>query len=173
MAGSSGRIGRRAWRCPGTDDRQPVQLPSDLLSALLVSRELFTTLAATPGCGTIRMYGRGDFQPCGYFFFASSSDTEPEMMTSSPCFQFDRRRHLVLRRELQRVDHAQHLVEVPAGGHRIDDDQLDLLVGPDDEDVADGLVVGGGAALGQCPRARPAACRTALEIFRSVSPIIG
>src|SRR6266487_3599337 len=40
------------------------------------------------GCGTIRMYGRGDFQPCGYVFFASSSDTEPAMMTSSPCFQF-------------------------------------------------------------------------------------
>ena len=39
------------------------------------------------GCGTMRMYGRGDFQPFGYCFFASSSETEPEMMTSSPCFQ--------------------------------------------------------------------------------------
>src|SRR6266542_6982105 len=42
---------------------------------------------STPGCGTMRMYGFGDFHPCGYVFFASSSDTEPAMMTSSPCFQ--------------------------------------------------------------------------------------
>src|SRR5437868_3130222 len=40
------------------------------------------------GCGTIRMYGRGDFHPPGYTFLASSSDTDPAMMTSSPCFQF-------------------------------------------------------------------------------------
>src|SRR2546428_14046718 len=33
------------------------------------------------------MYGLGAFQPCGYVFFASSSDTEPAMITSSPCFQ--------------------------------------------------------------------------------------
>ena len=35
-----------------------------------------------------KMYGRGDFQPSGYVFFASSSDTDPAMITSSPCFQF-------------------------------------------------------------------------------------
>src|SRR5262249_13726989 len=46
------------------------------------------TACGTPGCGTIRMYGRGARHPCGYVFFASSSDTEPAMMTSSPCFQF-------------------------------------------------------------------------------------
>src|SRR5215467_4646761 len=40
------------------------------------------------GCGTIRMYGLGAFQPCGYCFLASSSLTEPAMITSSPCFQF-------------------------------------------------------------------------------------
>ena len=34
----------------------------------------------------MRMYGRGAFQPFGYTFFASSSDTEPAMMTSSPGF---------------------------------------------------------------------------------------
>src|SRR2546425_3574171 len=39
------------------------------------------------GCGTIRRYGLGAFQPLGYTFFASSSETEPAMMTSSPCFQ--------------------------------------------------------------------------------------
>src|SRR5262249_17944761 len=54
-----------------------------------------------------------------------------------------RRRHLVLGGELQRVDHAQHLVEISAGGHRIDQNELDLLVRADDEDVAYGLVVGG------------------------------
>ena len=36
------------------------------------------------GCGTIRMYGFGAFQPAGYFCFAASSETEPAMITSSP-----------------------------------------------------------------------------------------
>ena len=40
------------------------------------------------GCGTIRRYGFGDFQPSGYFCFASSSVTAGRMITSSPCFQF-------------------------------------------------------------------------------------
>ena len=40
------------------------------------------------GCGTMRRYGFGDFQPPGYFCFASSSDTDGTMITSSPCFQF-------------------------------------------------------------------------------------
>jgi hypothetical protein len=40
------------------------------------------------GCGTIRMYGRGAFQPSGYVLRASSSDTDPAMITSSPCLQF-------------------------------------------------------------------------------------
>src|SRR6266851_1301477 len=40
------------------------------------------------GCGTMRRYGLGDFQPCGYCFLASSSLTEPAMITSSPLFQF-------------------------------------------------------------------------------------
>ena len=34
------------------------------------------------GCGTIRRYGFGAFQPPGYVFFASSSDTAGTMMTS-------------------------------------------------------------------------------------------
>jgi hypothetical protein len=45
--------------------------------------------------------------------------------------------------ELQGVDHPQDLVEVAAGRHRVDEDELHLLVGADDEHVADGLVVGG------------------------------
>src|SRR5262245_27430727 len=56
-----------------------------------------------------------------------------------------RRRHLVLGGKLQRVDHAQHLIKVAAGGHRIDQDELDLLVRADDEHVAYGLIVGGRA----------------------------
>src|ERR1700678_1651158 len=40
------------------------------------------------GCGTILRYGFGDFQPLGYFCFASSSVTAGRMITSSPCFQF-------------------------------------------------------------------------------------
>src|SRR5207237_2645049 len=38
------------------------------------------------GCGVIRRYGFGALKP-GKLFFASSSLTEPEMITSSPCFQ--------------------------------------------------------------------------------------
>jgi hypothetical protein len=60
----------------------------------------------------------------------------------------DGRRDPVLGGELERVDHPEDLVEVAAGGHRVDEDELDLLVGPDDEDVADGLVVGRRAGRG-------------------------
>src|ERR1700676_4515670 len=52
----------------------------------------------------------------------------------------DRRGDLVLRRELERIDHPQHLVEVAPCRHRINEDQLDLLVRPDHEHVADRLV---------------------------------
>src|SRR5437773_8041833 len=56
-------------------------------SAVLIQR--YTTLPPiyALGCGTIRIYGLGAFQPFGYVFLASSSDTEPAMITSSPCFQ--------------------------------------------------------------------------------------
>jgi hypothetical protein len=40
------------------------------------------------GCGMMRKYGRGAFQPLGYFLRASSSETAPLMITSSPGFQF-------------------------------------------------------------------------------------
>src|SRR5215472_17875617 len=39
------------------------------------------------GCGTIRRYGFGAFQPAGYFLCASSLETELPIMTSSPGFQ--------------------------------------------------------------------------------------
>src|SRR6185295_7603785 len=44
-----------------------------------------------------------------------------------------RRGDAVLGRELERVDDAQHLVEIATGRHRVDEDGLDLLVGTDDE----------------------------------------
>src|SRR5262249_23860726 len=40
------------------------------------------------GCATVRRYGFSVLKPCGYLFFASSSDTDVAMMTSSPGFQF-------------------------------------------------------------------------------------
>jgi hypothetical protein len=51
----------------------------------------------------------------------------------------------VLGGELERVHDPQNLVEVAPGRHRIDEDQLDLLVRADHEHVAHGLVVGGRA----------------------------
>ena len=72
---------------------------------------------------------------------ASSSDTDPAMITSSPRCQLTGVATLRVAVSWQRVDHAQHLVEVVSGGHWIYEDQLDLLVGPDHEHVADGLVV--------------------------------
>src|SRR5262249_46782066 len=40
------------------------------------------------GWATVRRYGFSVLKPCGYFFLASSSDTEVGMMTSWPGFQF-------------------------------------------------------------------------------------
>src|SRR5712691_3689697 len=40
------------------------------------------------GCATVRRYGFSVLKPCGYFFLASSSDTDVGMMTSWPGFQF-------------------------------------------------------------------------------------
>src|SRR5437773_5941084 len=39
------------------------------------------------GCATVRRYGFSVLNPCGYFFLASSSDTDVGMMTSCPGFQ--------------------------------------------------------------------------------------
>ena len=64
------------------------------------------------------------------------------MITLSPCSQFAGVATLCCGRQLERVDHPQHLVEVAAGRHRVDEDQLDLLVRPDHEHVPHRLVVG-------------------------------
>ena len=115
----------------------------------------------TPGCGTMRMYGFGSSQLAEDLLRILVRDRagDDHVVALLP---LRRRRDLVLRGQLQRVDHAQHLVEVAAGRHRIDEDQLHLLVRTDDEDVAHGLVVGRRAVGRDRPRRRaPGASRTA------------
>src|SRR5260370_40490631 len=63
-------------------------------------------------------------------------------------FPVGRRRDAMLGGHLQRIDRAQDFLEIAARGHGVDHDKLYLLVRPDDEDVADGLVVGRGARGG-------------------------
>jgi hypothetical protein len=50
----------------------------------------------------------------------------------------DGRRHPVLVAGLQRVEDAQHLGGVAAGGSRVGEDRADRLLGVDEEDGADG-----------------------------------
>ena len=57
-------------------------------------------------------------------------------------------RHRVLGAELQRIEQTQHLVEVAAAGHRVDEHRLDLLVGPDEKYRAYSLVIRCGALAG-------------------------
>ena len=64
----------------------------------------------------MRRYGLAAFQPCGNILLASSSDTDPAMITSSPCFQFAGGGHLMLGRELQSVDYSQHFKARSASG---------------------------------------------------------
>ena len=91
-----------------------------------------------------------------------------------PGLPVGRRGDPVRRGELQRIERrAAPRRSCGRSSSEVDEDQLDPLVGPDDEDVADRLVVRRGPAFG-CPRpTTPAACSEALEIFRSVSAING
>ena len=98
------------------------------------------------------MYGLGAFQ-VPKIFSASSLETLPAMITSSPCFQLTGVDDSVLGGQLERIDHPQHLVEVAPRRHRIDEDQLDLLVRADDEHVPHGHVVGRRPRLGIARRA--------------------
>src|SRR5882762_48267 len=52
--------------------------------ALFAAVSVFVVLF---GCGVMRRYGFGAFQPAGNFVFASSSDIDGTMITSSPSFQ--------------------------------------------------------------------------------------
>src|SRR5437899_5653508 len=49
--------------------------------------------------------------------------------------------HLVLRGQLQRVNHSQHLIKVAAACHRRGKHELDFLIWPDDVNVAHGGVI--------------------------------
>ncbi len=44
-------------------------------------------------------------------------------------------------RQLKGIDHAQHFIEVPPSGHRINEHKLDLLVGSDNEHVTKSLII--------------------------------
>src|SRR5438094_1134340 len=63
-------------------------LPSRASTDFLVCSFATTVPGVYFGCGTIRRYGLGAFQPFGYFCLASSSETEGRIITSSPFFQF-------------------------------------------------------------------------------------
>src|SRR5439155_24210645 len=65
-----------------------------------------------------------------------------------PLLPIDGRCYLMLGRQLQRVDHPQHFVEVAPGRHRVDKDKLDLLVRPDDENISHCRVIGWLARFG-------------------------
>ena len=88
------------------------------------------------------------------------------MITSSPCCQFTGVATLCFGGQLDRIDDAQHLVEVAARRHRIDENELDLLVRPDDEHVPHGLIVGWRAPCDGSPDAWPAAFRRASQIVQ-------
>ena len=53
----------------------------------------------------------------------------------------------MFRGQLQRVDHAQHFIEVAACRHRVNEDQLNLLVRADDVNISHGRVIGRRALL--------------------------
>ena len=72
------------------------------------------------------------------------------MITSSPCFQLTGVATLCSAVSWIEFEQPQHLVEVAAGRHRIDQHRLDQLVGADQVDRADGLVGRRGAALRAC-----------------------
>src|SRR6185312_4247133 len=59
----------------------------------------------------------------------------------------DGRRDLVLGGELDGIENAHDLVEVPAGAHGIGEHELDLLIGTDDENRADRRIGGGRPAF--------------------------
>jgi hypothetical protein len=79
---------------------------------------------------------------------ASSSLTEPAMITSSPCFQFTGVATLCLAVSCIESSTRRISSKLRPGGHRVGQHQLDLLVRADDEDRAHRGVGGGGAAVG-------------------------
>src|SRR5262249_56571595 len=52
-------------------------------------------------------------------------------------------RDVMFGRELQGIDHSQHLVEISAGRHRVDKYQLNFFIRSDDVNIAHGRVICG------------------------------
>src|SRR5881397_4434331 len=68
-----------------------------------------------------------------------------------PLLPIYRRRHLVFRGELHRIQNTQNFVEVPAGAHRIAEHQFDLLIRTDNENSTHCRVECRSAAFGSIP----------------------
>src|SRR4051812_1519259 len=117
------RRGRRRWRPRGSGRPRLLRLlrdPQIRLRRLPALRKLLLRILVAHGAG---------------------DDDVPSLLPVRG------RRHLVLGGELDRVDDPEDLVEVPARGHRVVQDELDLLVGTDDEHRPHGGVVGRCARL--------------------------
>src|SRR5580765_4427371 len=134
--------------------------------------DLLVVLDYALGCGTIRMYGLGDFQPFGYVFFASSSDTEPAMMTSSPCFQLTGVATLCFAvncRESMTRSTSSKLRPVVIGYTRI---SLIFLSGPMTKTLRT-VWLSAAVRPSKVPSRVAGSMPYAFDTFRSVSPIIG
>ena len=121
----------------------------------------------------MRRYGFGAFQPSGYFFFASSSETAGRMITSSPCFQFTGVATLCFAVSWHRVEQPQHLVEVAAGAHRIGQHRLDLLVGADRRTPMRTVALSAAVRPSHVSPASAGSMSYTLATLSSGSPIIG
>src|SRR6185437_3226596 len=77
-------------------------------------------------------------------FLVAHRTADDDIITLLP---IRRRRHLVLRRQLHRIEHTQNLVEIAARRHRVREMKLDALIRSNDEHGADRSIVCGGAAL--------------------------
>ena len=93
----------------------------------------------------------GRLPAAGYFCFASSSETDDRMMTSSPCFQFTGVATLCVAVSCIESSTRKHFIEVAACAHRIAEHELDLLVRTDHEDGAHRGIVRRRAAFGRAP----------------------
>jgi hypothetical protein len=95
---------------------------------------------------------------------ASALETEPATMTSWPCTQFTGVATLWPSIAASRL--REDLIELAAGGHWVDEDELDLAVRADDEHVSYRLVVGRG------PLRRIAGGSGALRFLDVVGPAL-
>src|SRR5580692_3110467 len=100
------------------------------------------------GCAVVRRYGFTVLYP-GKILSASSLETEPAMITSSPCFQFAGVATLCFAVSCIESSTLRISSKFATSRHRIGQHQLDLLVRAKDEDRAHGLIGRGRASLGR------------------------